>query len=613
MKINKNSNNSQQIQHQAIDHAKLEGRGGAFLVTPVDKGKVFSRELFCEEHAMFREAVVDFSKNQIQPIKDELNHPNEVLTRSLIQQMGELGFLSTDFPESVGGLATDKITSIIVSESLMEGQNASIIVTFADHTGIGTLPIIWYGNEAQKQKYLPKLASGEWIGSFALTEPGAGSDALAGTTKATLNKEGTHYLLNGSKIFVTNGGWAEVCVTFAWVDGNKFTAFILDKECTGWVLGPEEHKLGIKGSSTCTFFYEDCKVPIENVIGKVGLGSAVAFNVLYVGRYKLGATTMGGAKKIITLAHEYATERKQFDRPIREFGMIRRKLAKMMVRAWEADTILYMTAGSLDSVLSNYDKESAEYYSIVQKTIEDHGIEASICKIIGSEAASDNIDDCLQIFGGNGFIEDYPIATIYRDDRINRIFEGTNEINRLIIGGTLLKKSILEDLPVREAISNRKNHWIPERKFSDHNELNTLARIIEFSRSLLLYTLNEGIISEGQDLKNNEWVLEPLANMVISLSIMDAGFKRSNNLTDDADKKHTFMNIFSLVVHDRFEKMVSHSKIILSHLDSKDNVSERIDYLEKKCSEIIIRYSPIESMEYLVKKLDHHKKYFLDD
>ena len=609
----KNTIKTPKMRHQPINHTKLTGRGGAFLVTPIDKGKIFSRELFTEEHTMFRDAVADFGKNQILPVINDLNHLNEPLTRSLFRQMGDLGFISTDFPESAGGLATDKVTSIIVSETLMEGQNASIMVTFADHTGIATLPIIWYGNDAQKEKYLPKLASGEWLGSFSLTEPGAGSDALAGSCTASLNAEGTHYILMGSKIFVTNGSWAAVSVTFAWVDGDKFTAFILDKDCKGWVIGPEEHKMGIKGSSTCTFFFEDCQVPVENVIGKVGMGAAVAFNVLYVGRYKLGATTMGGAKKTVTIAHEYASERKQFDQSIKEFGMIRRKLARMMIRGWETDTILYMTAGSIDIALSGLDKSAPEYYGIVQKTIEDHGIEASICKIVGSEAASDNVDDCVQIFGGNGFIEDYPIATMYRDDRINRIFEGTNEINRLVIGGTLLKKSILEDLPVREAISNRHEQWIPVRQYSDNKALDDLARIIEFSRSLLFYTLNECIVSEGQELKNNEWILEPLADMVICLAIMDSGFKRSYNLPDDSDKYLTYLNIFSLSVHDRYQKTVEFSKIILSYLDEKDHTSSRIELLEKKCSEISIRFSSISAMEYLAAKLDHYKRYFLDD
>ncbi|MFQ6611156.1 MAG: acyl-CoA dehydrogenase family protein, partial [Fidelibacterota bacterium] len=509
--------------------------------------------------------------------------------------------------------ATDKVTSIIVSETLLEGQNASIMVTFADHTGIGTLPIIWYGNDAQKKKYLPKLASGEWIGSFALTEPGAGSDALSGTTSATLNEEGTHYILNGSKIFVTNGSWTEVCNTFAWVDGDKFTAFILDKDCPGWVVGPEENKMGIKGSSTCTFFFENCKVPVENVLGKVGMGSAVAFNVLYVGRYKLGATTMGGAKRAVTLAWEYANERKQFDQSIKEFGMIRRKLARMITRAWEADTVLYMTAGSLDTALENIDKDSPDYYSIVQKTIEDHGIEASICKIVGSEAASSNIDECVQVFGGNGFIEDYPVSAMYRDDRINRIFEGTNEINRLVIGGTLLKKSIIEDLPIREAISNRQKNWIPDRQFSENSELNHLARIVEFSRSVLLYTLNESILAEGQDLKNDEWILEPLADMVISLAILDGGFKRSYNLPENEDKYKNYLEVFKLSVHNRYRKMIENSKVILSYLDRMENTASRVSELNNKCKELTIDFSPIDSMRYLADKLDHYQKYFYDD
>ena len=458
--------------------------------------------------------------------------------------------MGVDVPEEYGGLALDKTTSCIIVDALSAGRNASIVVTASAHSGIGMLPLIWYGNESQKKKYLPKLSSGEWMGCYALTESGAGSDALSGACTAKLNDEGTHYLLNGTKIFVTNGGWADVAVTFASVDG-KYTAFILDKECDGWVVGEEEKKMGIKGSSTVTFFYEDCKVPLENVLGKVGEGGPIAFNVLYVGRYKLGVSTAGGAKYVIDAAFDYAAERQQFNRPISEFGMVQKKLANMVTRVWEGDTINYMITGSIDHNLANVDKTADNYFEIVQKTIEDHGIEASISKVVGSETLAYVVDEGLQIYGGNGFIEEYPMAGIYRDERINRIFEGTNEINRLIIGGTLMKKAILEEIPLRDTIAHRMENWIPDLNISDDEPQLKEAKAIEYCRSFMLFCLHEAILKYGQDLKNEQWVIEPLANMVIALAIMDTGYKRYHQI-EPGDHKDNTRDVLKLSIADQF-------------------------------------------------------------
>ncbi|MDP6569842.1 MAG: acyl-CoA dehydrogenase family protein, partial [Candidatus Marinimicrobia bacterium] len=520
-----------------IDYDKLVGRGGAFLVTSVDEGYVFSREEFTEEHKMFDQTAREYGENRIMPLCEKLNVLNKDLSLEIFREIGELGFLGVDVPEEYGGLALDKTTACIIVDALSSGRNASIMVTASAHTGIAMLPIVWYGNPEQKQKYLPKLASGEWMGSYALTESGAGSDALSGTTTAVLNEEGTHYLLNGTKIFVTNGGWCDVAVTFASVNG-KYTAFILDKDCEGWVIGEEEKKMGIKGSSTVTFFLEDCKVPVKNLLGNVGEGGPIAFNVLYVGRYKLGVTTAAGAKFVLDGALEYANEREQFNKTIKNFGMIQRKFANMVTRAWEGDSINYMITGSLDHTLNTVDKSAENYFEIVQKTIEDHGIEASISKVVGSEALAYTVDEGVQIYGGNGFIEEYPMACAYRDERINRIFEGTNEINRLIIGGTLLKKAILEEIPLRDAIASRMENWIPQLNLSENELLLSEAKAIEFCRSFMFHCLHESILKYGQDLKNEQWVIEPLANMVIALSIMDTGFKRYRQLEEGEHKNH---------------------------------------------------------------------------
>ena len=608
--VEKNKDDSIDLKSIKIDYLKLIGCGGSFLVTPLGEGHVFSREQFTEEHEMFRKTARDFGINRILPAREDLNVLNKDLSLEIFKEMGELGFLGVDVPEEYGGFALDKTTACIIIEALSSGQNASIMVTASAHTGIAMLPMVWYGNDIQKKKYLPKLASGEWMGCYSLTESGAGSDALAGSATARLNDEGTHYLLNGQKIYVTNGGWADVAVTFASVDG-KYTAFILDKECEGWVIGEEEKKLGIKGSSTVTFFYENCKVPVENVLGGVGEGGPIAFNVLYVGRYKLGVTTTAGAKYVIDGALEFANERHQFNRPIKEFGMLQRKFANMIVRTWESDCINYMVTGSIDTVLSSVDKSSDNYYDIVQKVIEDHGIEASISKIVGSEALAYAVDEGVQIMGGAGFIEEYPMATMYRDERINRIFEGTNEINKLIIGGTTLKKAIMEEIPLRDIIFHRSQDWLPSINLLNHEYLSDEARAIEYCRSFTLFVLHESILQHGQDLKNEQWIIEPFANMVISLSLIDTGFKRFIQL-DDGDHKDRTLDVLRLSVMDNLKSCHSNGMKIINYLHDGETLIKKIELINDWNSKVNLKLDKIQCQKRIVDVLYEMNKYYLD-
>jgi alkylation response protein AidB-like acyl-CoA dehydrogenase len=589
---------------------RVVGRGGAFLVTSIDKGEVFSREQFSEDHQMFESAARDFALNRILPIHKDLNVFNKNLSIEIFKEMGELGFLGVDIPEEFGGLGLDKTTACIVADRLSEGRSASIMVTAQAHTGIASLPIVWYGNKVQKEKYLTKMATGEYMGCYSLTEPGAGSDALSGKTTATLSDDGKYYLLNGQKIFVTNGAWADVCVTFANV-GGKYTAFILDKECDGWVVGAEETKMGIKGSSTTTFFFENCKVPVENVLGKVGQGGPIAFNVLYVGRYKLGVTTAAGSKYTLNAALDYANEREQFSRPISDFGMIQNKFANMIVRSWEADSLNYMTSGSIDAQLKNCDKSADDYSLNVQKAIEDHGIEASICKILGSDALAYNVDEGVQILGGAGFIEEYGMAGMYRDERINRIFEGTNEINRIIVSGYTLKKAIMEEMPLRDLIADRESNWIPEINISDDEPLKREAEVVEFTRSALAFTLNALILKYGQDLKNEQWLLEPFADLVISLSVMDTCFKRYNQL-DIGKHKDEVREVFLLSIADQLDIVENKSTDILSFLDSLEGTTEKLDIFDSWLSKLNYSSDRIHLKKAVVHTLFKHNKYYLD-
>ena len=546
-----------------VNYDNLEGRGGAFLVTPINLFKIFTREMFSEDQRMFADAAYDFATKRIKPKKDELKELNKDLTLEIFKEFGELGFLGVDIPEEYGGTELDKTTAAIVVDYLAYSECASIMVTLGAHSGIGTLPIVWFGNEDQKKKYLPKIASGEWMAAYALTEPNAGSDALNGESTAVLNDEKTHYILNGQKIYITNGSWASVCVTFAKVDG-KMTGFILDKSCDGWVVGAEEKKMGIKGSSTTSIFFENCRVPIENVLGKVGQGAAIAFNTLYAGRWKLGFSSAAGCKTSLKISYDFATERRQFSRQISSFPMIQNKFSKMIIRAWESDTLNYFTTGSVDLSISKLDKSAVDYYKNVQKIIEDHAIEASICKVLGSEALAFCADEGVQIFGGAGFIEEYPAAAMYRDERINRIFEGTNEINRLIIGGILLKKAILEELPIRDTIL-KLNANMSFNDTLDNHILEKEIDLLEQCRKIVLNTLNELIIKYGQDLKNEQWVLEPYADIIISFSVMNLGIIRYNQMEQSNKKNHT-LSILRCSLFRHLEIIISKTKYINNYI-----------------------------------------------
>ena len=596
----------------SIDHKSLEGVGGAFITVKVDEGKIFSREQFSDQHKMFSKAAVEFGENRIMPERQALNVLNKNLTLDIFKEMGELGFLGIDIPEEYGGLALDKTTSCIVVESLSSGRNASILVTMSAHTGIACLPIIWYGNKDQKKKYLPKLSSGEWMGAYALTEPNAGSDALSGKTTAVLNEKGTHYILNGTKIYITNGAWSDVVVTFAKTGLNEYTSFIVEKNFPGFIIGSEEKKMGIKGSSTVTLYFENCEVPVENVLGEIGQGNAIAFNGLYVGRYKLGVVTAGGAKYAIEEAYNFAKEREQFSRSITEFGMVQKKFANMVVSAWEADSLNYMTSGSIDSRLSKLDKSSSDYYNRVQQIIEEHGIEASICKILGSETLQKTTDEALQIFGGAGFIEEYPFATMYRDERINRIFEGTNEINRLIIGSYTLKKAINEEAPIRNLILQRKVEWNPELKIEEDCNIYHEAKICEYYRSLLVMVIDDLILTMGQDLKSEQWVLEPLANMVISFSVMDTGIKRFLQLDGKTKLNEEMLEVLKVSVAERSKEMSLLSEKIWTSIYDEEVAKEKIIVSKQYFNKLEYYPNIIGLKKKIMKRVSRYGKYYLD-
>ena len=424
--------------------------GGQWLISPVANTKVFCRETFTEDHQDIDAMIQEFAKDRILPNVEAIDKLDKDLSLKLLREMGELGLIGVDAPEEYGGTDLDKITSCIITEGMARGGSPSFSCTFSVQTGIGSMGIVFFGTPEQKQKYLPKMMTGEWVGAYALTEPSAGSDALSGKTTAVLSDDGKHYILNGEKQFISNGSWADVFTVLVQVDGDKFSGFIVDRDTEGFEIGAEEKKMGMQGSSTTPLIFTNAKVPVENLLYKVGKGATIAFNILNTGRYKLAAACIGGSKLGIEHSIEYALDRRQFGQPIAYFDAIKGKIADMTVRIYAADSMLYRTIGLIQNAIDKLDKSDPDYYKKTGEATEKFAVEASMAKVFGSETSDLVVDESLQIHGGYGFTEEYPLARAYRDDRINRIWEGTNEINRAIVTGYMMKKVLMEEISLRD-------------------------------------------------------------------------------------------------------------------------------------------------------------------
>jgi len=491
------------------------------LFTPAD---------LSDDHKLIGQTAEEFVTKEVLPLAADLELHKEGLMAGLLKKSADLGILAASVPEAYGGLGLDKVSTTIMSEKL--AVYASFAVSHGGHAGIGTLPIVYFGTEAQKQKYLPKMASGEWLACYCLSEPQAGSDAQNSKTRAVLSADGRSWILNGQKMWITNGGFADVFIVFAKVDGEKFSCFVVERGTPGFTTGAEEKKMGIKGSSTVPIFFENCAIPKDNLLHEIGRGHIVAFNVLNAGRFSLGAYCLGGAKKMIEISSKYAKERVAFGKPIGDFGLIRAKLAEMAVRVFAAESMVYRTAGLMDFAINSAEpaaEPAADKTATGMKVLEEYAIESSINKVYGSEVLSYVVDEAVQIFGGYGFHEEYPVARAYRDSRINRIFEGTNEINRMLVIQMLMKRALSGALPLLAAGAKLQEEILAGPSFEDAPDGPWAAedRLIEGMKRAFLLAAGAAMQKHREQLAEQQEIVAELANIVMDCYAAESCVRRA--------------------------------------------------------------------------------------
>jgi len=560
--------------------------GASWLIDPVGTSPQFTGADFTDDDRLYAKTAEDFVRNEVLPILDRIESKEEGLMPTLLKRAGELGLLMIDVPEEYGGLGLHKTTSMLVSET--GALCASFSVSWGAHTGIGSLPTVYYGTDAQKRKYLPKLATGEWLAAYALTEPGSGSDALGAKTVAT-PLPGGGYGLTGTKQFITNAGFADLFTVFAKVDGDKFTAFLVERTTPGVSTGPEEKKLGIKGSSTRQLVLEDVHVPADAVLGEIGQGHKIAFNILNIGRFKLGAGAIGAAKECLAIALDYARDRKQFGQPIASFGMIQKKLADMATRIYVADSMSYRTAGLMDAAEAALDRSASDYMKrLIRESIEEYTIEASALKVFGTESLDFVADEALQVLGGYGFTAEYPVERHYRDSRINRIFEGTNEINRLIIPATLLKRIGQGGLPYMEFLQRVDVEIAQGASWASaaQGALEREYRATEVSKRVVAYMTRVLVEKDLASLKDKQQHLEILSNMVIDVFAMDSVVNRTRLLAGHGSKSDDELRLMmtNIFVSSAADRVIDGARRLLANEFEGDELRRHL-----KLEEIIPR------------------------
>ena len=516
--------------------AKTTVPGGSFLLESATSAEVFTPEDFTEQHQLIGQTAEEFAQNEIVPNIEKMEHKDFSVSRALLKKAGELGLSSVEIPEIYGGLEMDKVTAAVIADHI--AKYAGFATTWGGHTGIGTLPIVYFGTDDQKKKYLPRLAAGEIVGAYALSEASSGSDALNCRARATLSADGSHYVLNGEKMWITNAGFADLFTVFAKIDGEKFTAFLVERTFAGFSVGAEEHKMGIRGSSTCPIILNDCQVPAGNVLGEIGRGHVIAFNILNVGRFKLGAMCVGGARSSLNNAVAYATQRKAFGKVIADFGLVREKLANMAMLTYVGESMVYRTIGMMDEALSAVDKSASDAPAQTLKAIEEYAIECSIIKVWASEMVDYVVDETVQIYGGYGFVEEYPAERAYRDARINRIFEGTNEINRLIISGFLLKRAMSGQLALMPAIKQLMDEVLSGPSLGEEVEgpLAEEEKLVASAKKLGLFAAGAATQKYMQAIQDQQEIMGAIADIVIEIYAMESAVLRSLKIAGAQDE-----------------------------------------------------------------------------
>ncbi len=546
--------------------------GGSFLLEERQTADVFTPEDFSEQQQMIGQTTEEFAVNEILPQAEKIEHKDYSISRALLKKAGDLGLSGVEIPEAYGGLDMDKVTAAVIADHM--AKYAGFATTWGAHSGIGMLPIVYFGTEEQKKKYLPKLATGEIVGAYALSEATSGSDALNCRARAVLSPDGKHYILNGEKMWITNAGFADLFTVFAKIDGEKFSAFLIERTFPGFSVGGEEHKMGIRGSSTCPIILNDCKVPVENLLGEIGKGHIIAFNILNIGRFKLGAMCVGGARVSVESAVGYAKQRKAFGKTISEFGLVREKIANMATLIYVGEALVYRTVGMMDELLSEIDSASPDAAKERRKAIEEYAVECSILKVWGSEMIDYVVDESLQIFAGYGFVEEYPAERAYRDARINRIFEGTNEINRLIITGFLLKRAMSGQLPLMPAIKKLMDEVLSGPSVGEEIEgpLAEERKLVAQAKKLGLFVSGAATQKYMQAIQDQQEVMGAIADMTIEIYAMESAVLRTQKMVEQRGEASSALPIAMTRVYltQALEKVEAAAKKVIADVAEGD-------------------------------------------
>lgn len=570
-------------------------KGGSFLIQTTAPADVFTPEDFTEEQLMIGKTTNDFIQNEVMPLLPQLEKQSQTqnfdLTVSLIRKAGELGLLAGDIPAKYEGLELDKVCSMLMAEGV--GVSGGFSVSIGGHTGIGTWPITFFGTPEQKAKYLPKLGTGELLAAYALSEPGSGSDALGARTRAVLSEDGKHYILNGSKMWITNAGFADIFIVFCKIDGDKFSCFIVPRDSEGLSTGKEEDKMGIHSSSTRLLILENVKVPVENLLGQIGKGHFIAFNCLNMGRFKLGASCCGASKAIIKHAVKYSSERHQFGKPIASFGAIKHKLSEMLVQTFATESMAYRAAGLIDQRLTGVDADDVQE---IMDGIEEYAIECSIMKVYGSEAMDFCADEAVQIFGGYGFSEEYPVARFYRDSRINRIFEGTNEINRLLIPGMLLKKAMKGELPLMQAVKKIMDEVMSLPSFGDEEEETLFSlenKLVENAKKAGLFVAGVAVQKYMQKLNDQQEILMAISDITMDIYAMESMLLRTLKQVSRIGeaKSRDMIDATRIYINDAIGRIEQNARRVLPSLAEGDDLRMYLSVLKR-----YTKYTPINTI-----------------